>query len=153
MRFIHKCHGVPVQAFRFGVHQTPAWFFEALEKGDLVRNTGIGSGRIWISAETFEPLLGQRFLADDDWLVRSEDHGLFASVSQEDFLHTYQSFRKKTDEPPKNLSDLRIVKDVHLPTYVTLTIPIDPRANTSVILETLGKGFLEAMEKLENTKD
>lgn len=95
MKFIHKCHGLVVEAFRFGVHKTPEWFWEALEKGDI-RRSSVGSD-IVAFLEKRDSVLGGSCLRNENWLVRGERFGLFASVTQDDFQKNFERINDPSD--------------------------------------------------------
>ena len=96
MLFTHKCHGGAVRAFRFGVHKTPAWFFEALEKGTIKRCSGLTSAAV-ASIQNVETLLGSRLVFNEDWVVYDENSGRFAAVTQDDFQSNFERINDPSD--------------------------------------------------------
>jgi hypothetical protein len=136
MLFAHKCHGGAIRAFRFGVHKTPSWFFEALEKGTIKRCSGVVSAAV-ASIQNVETLLGSRLIYNEDWVVHDEISGLFASVTQDDFQNNFERINDPTDPPIQSNVDEAVTN-------------VSNAANLAVDLDTVSNLIAKEFARLES---
>ena len=136
MLFTHKCHGGTLSAFRFGVHKTPSWFFEALEKGTINRCSGVVSAAV-ASIQNVETLLGSRLIYNEDWVVHDEISGRFAAVTQDDFQNNFERINDPTDPPIQSNVDEAVTN-------------VSNAANLAVDLDTVSKLIAKEFARLES---
>lgn len=137
-----------VVAFRVGYDESPEWFHQAVLRLDARVDRD--------SSVVYRCKGGSTSIAElGTWLILDENGYLFHwsdKLFTSRYLCVHDHEEQKEEEKETYISDFKIVQERGKGDTLTLTLSINPLTSPEVILEHLGKGFLEAMEKLENAR-